>query len=526
MAVLYDQFGRPIPSGIRKPELRDIALATIRDRWSGYPSSGLTPTRLASIFREADNGDVYRQAELFEEMEEKDAHLFSCLQTRKLAVQGLDWQVLPKGDDARAQRIAEFCSEALDALENWDDHVLDLLDAVGKGYSMMEILWDVSGGEVVPAGLRWIHPKRVTFAFSMTPRILTEDDMARGIDPPPFKTVYHRYKARSGYDTRAGILRVCAWMYLFKNYDIKDWVAFAEVYGMPLRVGKYEPGASKEDKQALIAAIRGLASDAAAIISKATEIEFVESQKQGSINVYESLANFCDTQMSKAILGQTLTSDSGDGRGSYALGKVHADVRKDLVEADAKALAKTIRAHLIRPMVGFNFGWDAPVPRFRILYEPPEDLQPVAETYKTLVDMGQPISREHVSERFKVPLPADGETPLSPPGAARQPTPPPVPAKASVPAAAVAGGKPDPGPEDAADVVAAQLAGETAEALERMTERVRAAMQEASDLDDLAVRLADLAAESTDADLAEVIAKAFALSDLAGRYDALEDDAR
>ncbi|CAH8712517.1 DUF935 domain-containing protein, partial [Paenibacillus melissococcoides] len=38
--------------------------------------------RLAQIFREADAGDVLRQMELFEEMEEKDPHLFSQLQTR------------------------------------------------------------------------------------------------------------------------------------------------------------------------------------------------------------------------------------------------------------------------------------------------------------------------------------------------------------------------------------------------------------------------------------------------------------
>ncbi len=49
---------------------------------SSYPSQGLTPERLAAIFREADAGDVRRQAELFEEMEEKDAHLGSVLQTR------------------------------------------------------------------------------------------------------------------------------------------------------------------------------------------------------------------------------------------------------------------------------------------------------------------------------------------------------------------------------------------------------------------------------------------------------------
>ena len=60
------------------------------------------------------------------------------------------------------------------------------------------------------------------------------------------------YLARSGYDTRAGIMRVCAWMYLFKNYTVKDMMGFAEVYGMPLRVGKYEPGASRADREALV----------------------------------------------------------------------------------------------------------------------------------------------------------------------------------------------------------------------------------------------------------------------------------
>jgi phage gp29-like protein len=40
-------------------------------------------------------------------------------------------------------------------------------------------------------------------------------------------------------------------MYLFKNYAVKNWAAFAEVFGMRLGAGKYEPGASKTDKDAL-----------------------------------------------------------------------------------------------------------------------------------------------------------------------------------------------------------------------------------------------------------------------------------
>lgn len=412
--MLYDQFGREIEP-VRRPETREIAVATLRDRFSDYPSNGLTPRRLAAIFKEADQGDMRRQAELFEEMEEKDAHLSSQIQTRKLAVQGLEWEIQPADESAEALRIAVEVKAAIAALD-LDDHILDLLDALPKGYSMMEILWDVSSGQAAIRDLTWIHPKRVTFWDSLTPRIFTEEEPVRGIDPTPWKFIYHRYKARSGYDTRSGILRVCAWMYLFKNYAVKDWAAFAEVYGQPLRVGKYDQGASAADKEALIQAVRSIGSDAAGIISKATEIQFIEAQKTSTLNVYETLANWCDTQTSRAVLGQTLTSQGGEGgSGSYALGKVHGEVRQDLVEADCRGVGRTITRQVVRPLVGFNHGWDAPVPIFRLLYEPPEDLKVVAETYKTLVvDMGQPVSREHVSARFKVPLPAEGETPLTP----------------------------------------------------------------------------------------------------------------
>lgn len=407
MTVLYDQFSRPIPhSGTIRPVEREIAAASVRDRWSTYPSNGLTPERLARILREADNGDVMRQAELFEEMEERDAHLSSQFQIRKLAVQGLGWDILPSIPAGPASEIVRFCKAALESLADLDEHILDLLDALAKGYAMLEILWDVSEKGARIESLRRVHPKKITFWDSLTPRLLTDEEPVHGMDPPPFKFVYHRCRVRSGYDTRAGIMRVCAWMYLFKNYTVKDWVGFAEVYGMPLRLGKYEPGASKADREALIRAVRSLGSDAAGIISKTTEIQFIEAQKGSSLNVYESLASFCDAQMSKAILGQTLSSEpgGGNGQGSFALGRVHSEVRHDLVQADCKALAKTLTRQILRPLVGFNFGWDAPVPRFQFLCDPPEDMRALAEVYRILSEIGFDFSREQLAQRFRLPV--------------------------------------------------------------------------------------------------------------------------
>lgn len=536
MSRLFDQFGREItPRDLRRPDQREMAVAQVRDRWSTYPSNGLTPVKLAAILRQADDGDMLAQAELFEEMEEKDAHLASQLQIRKLAVQGLEWDLVvpsPSQGDVRIEKIVDFCREALNAIPNWEEAVLDMLDAIAKGYSLTEIVWDVSGGQVIPKALRWIHPKKVTFWESMTPRVLTEEEPIRGIDPPPWRVIYHRHKARSGYDTRAGVLRTCVWMYLFKNYAVKDWVAFSEVYGMPLRVGKYDQGASDADKQALLAAIRSLGSDAAGIISRATEIEFIESQKTSTLNIYESLTAFCDAQMSKAILGQTLTSEAGGskGEGSYALGKVHADVRADILRADAKALSQTITQQLLRPMVGFNFGWEAPVPEYRLIVEDPEDMRTIVETYKVLAELGFDLSQEHIAERFKIPMRDRSETPLmwnaaggdgnAGSGALRAKL---TAAGRSAPmASSAAAVQAEPVSRDTADILTERLADHAADGEDALVEPIRRLLESVDSLEAFRDALIDVYPEIDPTRLGELIGQALALADLAGRADAVE----
>lgn len=126
---------------LRRPDMREVAVAQVSDKYSEYPSNGLTPVKLAEILREADAGDVLRQMELFEEMEEKDPHLFSQLQTRKNAVTGLDFEVIPFGDEPLDKEIADFIEEQLNGIESFEDVENDLLDAIGKGFAVSEILW-------------------------------------------------------------------------------------------------------------------------------------------------------------------------------------------------------------------------------------------------------------------------------------------------------------------------------------------------------------------------------------------------
>ena len=403
-----------------RPESREVAAAQVTDKYSEYPSDGLTPVRLAEIFKEADAGDVLRQAELFEEMEEKDPHLFSQLQTRKNAVTGLDYEVIPfDSDDPRDKEIAEFVEAQLGGIEGFEDIMLDLLDAIGKGFAVSEIMWSYDEGHVVVDDIRSRHQKRFFWDSVDDSFKVRTQEAPEGIELPKNKFIVHKYKARSGHPSRAGVLRVVAWMYLFKNYTLKDWVAFCEVFGMPLRLGKYQPGASEDDKRALMQALVAIGADAAGIFPDGTAIEFVNTEKTSSTDLYERLARYCDEQVSKAILGQTLTSDSGGG--SYAQSKTHNDVRHDLTVADCKAIAATLRRDLIRPLVLYNFGEDKRIPYLRFDAEESEDLTQTATVIGTLIrEAGLKVPTSYIYKKFSIPKPEGDEEVAAPPGQTAQ----------------------------------------------------------------------------------------------------------
>lgn len=95
-----------------------------------------------------------------------------------------------------------------------------------------------------------------------------------------------------------------AWYYLFKNFGIKSWVQFAQVFGFPLRVGRYGAGATPDEKDVLLRAVRSIAQDAAAIIPDSMRIEFVNTNSTGNVQIFKGLTEYFDKQISKAVLGQ------------------------------------------------------------------------------------------------------------------------------------------------------------------------------------------------------------------------------
>ena len=408
MLTLYDQFGFPITPE-SKPDEDILAYTGLPDGFDAFPSKGLTPAKLAAIFQEANQGNPLRQMELFEEMEEKDTHLFSVLSKRRGSVTGLDYEIAPASQDKKDLEIAEFVESQITGLANLEEAFKDIADGIGKGYSAMELFWDVKDGRNVVRHLNRIEQQRFIWKSATEPRLLTKANPYDGIELKPFKFMLHVHKTKSGHPARQGLMRICAWMYLFKNFDIKSWVKFAEIFGIPLRLGKYDSGATPSDKQKLIQAVRAIGQDAAGVISKGTEIEFIEAAKNGNADFYDKLAKFCKAEMSIAVLGQTMTTEQGEN-GARSLGEVHQGVEDSIQKDDCEQISKSVRRDLIRPLVGFNYGWDVALPWFKFKYEKPEDKNSKADLYGKHLENGVPIGVRQYRQEFDLAEPeADDE---------------------------------------------------------------------------------------------------------------------
>lgn len=424
---ILDQFGNPI-SG-KPPAQHPSAVVGLSRPYANYPSRGLTPEKLARIIYEADEGYLEQQAELFSEMEERDGVLSQIMQDRKLSAIGIEWRIEPADNSPQARRLAE-------ALREWWDNsdrvswMLDLQDALGQGVSLVGMAWRREGGMWFPGQLEHIDPRLLIWDTQQKRFLIQAEGYPQGYAPTFGQAIEHRYKARSGSPTRAGLMRTNAWWYLFKHYAIKDWVVYAEVYGQPYRLGKYDPATSKEEMEALERAVRALGSDAAGIISKDTEIEIIEVAKAtGGPEVYRGIYEIANREMTLATLGQTLTTGEGE-HGTQALGQEHRRTRLDLLEADVAALSSTLRRDLATPFAIFNAGTDSArlAPKIIGIVEEPEDLAQQAKTLDILQQMGYPISLRWVAEKFGLPEPAQDErillrlgTPQMAPQEARSP---------------------------------------------------------------------------------------------------------
>lgn len=412
MVTLYDHAGQRVQISELKEELVEPGYAWVRR--GGYSvASALTPSRLAALLRGAADGDHWDYLTLAEEIEERELHYRSVLSTRRLAVSGAPVEVQSADDSPKAKEIADAVRRDITESDAFIDLLFDLLDGLGKGFSVSEIIWNTEGKRWIPRAYKWRDPRLFHWNESLEDlRIYDERDLY-GRPLAPFKFVSFIPKLKSGIPIRGGLARVAVVAYMFKSYTVRDWHTFMDVFGMPIRLGRYDKDATGPEIAKLRQAVMNIAADAAGLIPKTMDIEFIEAAKTaGGDQLFRGSAEWWDKQVSKVVLGQTMTSEDGS---SLAQAKVHNDVRLDIAQADARQLCASINRDLIKAYVDLNFGPQERYPAVALSIDEPEDLKAAADVIEILVRNGAKIPLWWVREKFGLPEAHDGEELLGAP---------------------------------------------------------------------------------------------------------------
>ena len=479
----------------------------------------LDPSRLASAFTLADQGIITHQAALFELIEEQDSHIFAEMAKRKRGITSLGWQ-LEMPDDATEAELARTkeLEEMVRGIDNIEDAQYDLADAIGKGFAALEIEWQ-TGSEWIPKELHFVPQRH----FLLNRELNHLQYNGKGVPEAlrPYGWIVHEHKSKSGYMEQSALFRVLAWTYAYKAYNIKDMQRFLELYGLPLRLGKYPAGIDKNSRDQLLKAVRSIGNDGAGVIPANMMIEFVQATAKGNITDFLSTIEYWEHKQSKAILGGELDGKSMTEARILLFDKV----RREILLHDVGQLQPTLTRQLIAPINAYN-GMFTPdrMPKFVYLTQESVDQQKMINVLKTGAELGMRIEVEYAHEILQIPLAAEGADILGqPPETTKDEkledkTEPKDPTKGALTRLAALA-KQQGAEADLTDAYTAQLSALGAKHEAALVQKIAAVVAEAGEFDDAIAGIEALAVDFKVPALAEVIALGMAAANLGGRAD-------
>lgn len=327
--------------------------------------------------------DIYRDVEV-------DLHLSGCIQQREGFVLSRSFKLVnEKGEED--QQAADFFNAA------WFKLLMKYsLDANYWGHSLIElgeIITD-SNNQLSYEGVKLIPRKHVIPEYARVVKQLG-DEWQSGINyhEPPFVD----WLIEVGQPDSLGLYLKAATQTIPKKNALAFWDTFAEIFGMPMRIARTTTRDDKElSKMEKMMAEMG--TEGWGIFQQGTEIEVVESTKGDAFNVYDKRIDRANSELSKLIIGQTMTIEDGS---SLSQSETHLEVFQNLVEADCDMLRDMVNNQLIPRMINHNF----PLKGIHFEWDYSEDYTPEQQVaYEQLVLGNYEVDPSYFGEKYNMPV--------------------------------------------------------------------------------------------------------------------------
>lgn len=325
-----------------------------------------------------------------------DSHVKACIRSRKAGAKSMLWDI----DRGKSKsKHAKFIKQIFEKLPIYKI-IDDILEAPLFGYKPIEVYW----AKETIANKECIIPTKIQgkpidwFVFGDSGQLLFKSkDNFLGEEVPNKKFLVPKQEDTDDNPYGFPDLSLCFWYYTFKKGGLRFWLQFIEKYGMPFLIGKTPRGSDPVENNELLQNLEEMIQDAVAVIPDDSSVELMESAKASSSQVYKEFLFFLNSEVSKAILGQTLTTEIQD-KGTYGAAKVHLKVRDDIIMSDVKLVEETFN-QLIEWIIELNYGVVDEIPRFILFREQDIDLN-LAQRDKIITDMGFSFSPEYMTRSY------------------------------------------------------------------------------------------------------------------------------
>ena len=316
-----------------------------------------------------------------------DPHIRSQLELRKHAILSAD--IGFEGDP----NAVEVVKRALEDI-NLHSDLKDLLSALEYGWAVVEVIWKKEDIWKV-ASIERRDPLR--FRFRKDGKLVYADS---GKEVEDYKFIWIAYNGNAENPYGESVLKPVYYVWKLKVITLNYWEVLVEKYAIPPLAVIVQDNAQEETLSRLAEALSEIQASSSAVLSNVKDIKTIDVGDKSE--VFSSLIDYCNKEISKAITGQILTSETGD-HGSYALAKVHKDMFLYIVKSDAKWLEHKLNITLIKWILELNAVEGSAKIRFTFR----EDLE--IDKVLALIDRGFPVSKSSLYGRYGVPKPTSEE---------------------------------------------------------------------------------------------------------------------
>ena len=327
--------------------------------------------------------DIYRDTDA-------DGHLSGCVRQREGFVMAKSFKLVAADGNESDEALHYFD-------QSWFKQLCRLaLDSVYWGHSLIELGDIVQDGDgcACYSGVRLIPRKHVIPEYG---RVVKQvgDDWKTGIDfhHPPFSS----WLIEAGRPDDLGLFLKAAQHTIPKKNMLAFWDTFGEIFGMPMRIAKTASRDNKEIDRLNRMLVEAGASQTA-VMPLDTELEFIESTRGDAYNVYNQRIDRANSELSKLIIGQTMTIEDGS---SLSQSQTHLQVFQNLVEEDADMLRDVVNNQLLPRMVAHGF----PLQGFRFDWDYSTDYTPEQQVaYETMVADRYDVDPSYFAEKYSMPV--------------------------------------------------------------------------------------------------------------------------